>query len=143
MGTWLIADWSDHWLVCFLQLICIQSLNLIFLLNLTNTSSTNQRKGLTRPWRFLLVILLLVSILKSKLDELDIRVYLELAEKTLNDEEKRATAYLDPSTLRPLVKLCQTNFIGMCLIETFRQLWFIRVKYDSDRVSWSVWYDDQ
>ena len=64
---------------------------------------------------------LLKSIVKSKLDELDIRVYLELAEKTLNDEEKRATAYLEPSTLRPLVKLCQTNFIGMFLIETFRQ----------------------
>ena len=59
---------------------------------------------------------------KSKLDELDIRVYLELAEKTLNDEEKRATAYLETSTLRPLVKLCQTNFIGKFLIETFRQL---------------------
>lgn len=53
---------------------------------------------------------------KSKLDELDIRVYLELAEKTLNDEEKRATAYLEPSTLRPLVKLCQTNFIGSNMI---------------------------
>ena len=65
---------------------------------------------------FPLMFLSNIEILfKSKLDELDIRVYLELAEKTLNDEEKRATAYLETSTLRPLVKLCQTNFIGMSL----------------------------
>ena len=49
---------------------------------------------------------------KEKIDELDIRMYIELAEKTLNEEEKRATAYLEPGTLRPLIKHCQTNFIG-------------------------------
>ena len=78
------------------------------------------------------------SITKSKLDELDIRVYLELAEKTLNDEDKRATAYLEPSTLRPLVKLCQTNFIGKLLSKVSNlKLLFLRVKYDSDCFSWT------
>lgn len=53
---------------------------------------------------------------KEKIDELDIRMYIELAEKTLNEEEKRATAYLEPGTLRPLIKHCQTNFIGSNMV---------------------------
>ena len=38
--------------------------------------------------------------------------YLELAERTIKEEETRAQTYLESSTLRPLVKVCHSKFIG-------------------------------
>ena len=48
----------------------------------------------------------------EKLDSIDVKDYLELAERTIKEEETRAQTYLEPSTLRPLVKVCHNKFIG-------------------------------
>ena len=48
----------------------------------------------------------------EKLDSIDVRDYLELAERTIKEEETRAQTYLESSTARPLVKVCHNKFIG-------------------------------
>lgn len=48
----------------------------------------------------------------DKLDSIDVKEYLELAERTIKEEETRAQTYLESSTLRPLVKVCHSKFIG-------------------------------
>ena len=49
---------------------------------------------------------------QQKLDDLEIPAYLELAEKRLEEEDRRANAYLENSTLRPLIRRCEEKFIG-------------------------------
>ena len=49
---------------------------------------------------------------RSRLDELEIPAYLELAERRLDEEDQRANAYLENSTLRPLIRICENRFIG-------------------------------
>ena len=51
-------------------------------------------------------------IAQNKLDDLEMPGYLQLAEKRLKDEDQRATAYLENSTLRPLIRICEQKFIG-------------------------------
>ena len=53
---------------------------------------------------------------QAKLDDLEIPAYLKLAETRLYEEDRRANAYLENSTLRPLIRISEHKFIGNIII---------------------------
>ena len=49
---------------------------------------------------------------RNKLDTMDVPDYLKYVEKSLEEEEKRANSYLESSTVRPLLSVCEIKLIG-------------------------------
>ncbi|CAG5088020.1 Oidioi.mRNA.OKI2018_I69.PAR.g11705.t1.cds [Oikopleura dioica] len=49
---------------------------------------------------------------RNKLDTMEVPEYLKYVEKSLEEEEKRANSYLESSTVRPLLSVCEIKLIG-------------------------------
>lgn len=49
---------------------------------------------------------------RNKLDMMEVPDYLKFAEKRLDEEEKRANSYLESSTVRPMLTICEKKLIG-------------------------------
>ena len=49
---------------------------------------------------------------RNKLDAMEVPEYLKYVEKSLEEEEKRANSYLESSTVRPLLSVCEIKLIG-------------------------------
>jgi cullin-4 len=53
---------------------------------------------------------------RNKLDTMEVPDYLKFVEKRLDEEEKRANSYLESSTVRPLLTVCEIKLIGDHLV---------------------------